>query len=159
MYNKANGVKEEMRSNQFSYGVNALTKSSIKFDRTKYRIRDCIYLNQDVHVSYLQMFQEMVYILKNSNEDKLLIIDSHDIYSGFCLENGGELIEINEHSEFSINPFAISKGKAITNESIASCIKLTISILQALLNRMLSKEEQEFIEKVIEEQFQIYLSL
>jgi type IV secretory pathway VirB4 component len=125
-------AKDLMQKNGMYYGLNAISKNMIMFNRKHLKNPNGFLLGTPGSGKSFAAKREMVNVLLNTDDD-IIIIDPEREYPGLGLSFKGELIKISAGSKNIINPLDMSKDYADDEDPIVLKSEFILSLCECLI--------------------------
>ncbi|WP_326910663.1 VirB4-like conjugal transfer ATPase, CD1110 family [Sedimentibacter sp. MB31-C6] len=138
------------------YGLNAISKSLIMFDRKTLKNQNGFILGTPGSGKSFSAKREMINVLLNTDDD-VLIIDPEREYSNLVKNFGGEIINISSNSRRYINPMDMSTN--YDEEPLSFKSDFIISLCEVILGGKngLSAKEKSIIDRCVRLTYQDYI--
>lgn len=141
------------------YGLNALSRNLIFFDRKTLKNPNGFLLGTPGSGKSFSAKREMVNVLLNT-DDEVLIIDPEREYAPLAKGLGGELIHISAGSKAHINPLDITMDYADSDDPLLLKSEFILSLCELLVGGKngLSAAEKTVIDRAVKLTYQSYFA-
>jgi len=148
--------QELLQPNGMYYGLNAISKSLIMFDRKTLKNQNGFILGTPGSGKSFSAKREMINVLLNTDDD-VLIIDPEREYANLVRNFGGEIINISSNSTGYINPMDMSAN--YDEEPLSFKSDFIISLCEVILGGKngLTGKEKSIIDRCVRLTYQEYM--
>lgn len=148
--------QELLQPNGMYYGLNAISKSLIMFDRKTLKNQNGFILGTPGSGKSFSAKREIVNVLLNTDDD-VLIIDPEREYSPLVKNFGGEIINISSNSLSHINPMDMSID--YSEEPLSLKSDFILSFCEVILGGKsgLSAKEKSILDRCVRLTYQDYM--
>lgn len=151
-------TQELIQPNGFYYGLNAVSRNMIMFNRTNLKNPNGFILGSPGSGKSFAAKREIINILLNTDDD-VIIIDPEREYTIMGQNLGGEIVDISAGSKNHINPLDMSKDYADDEHPIILKSEFMLSLCDLLIGgqRGLTAVEKAIIDRCLQLTYQEYL--
>ena len=150
--------QELMQSQGFYYGLNAVSRNLILFDRTKQKNCNGFILGTPGSGKSFSAKREMLNVLLNTNDD-VIVIDPEREYGPMAKMLGGSIVRIASGSKYHINPLDMDVDYADEDDPITLKSDFLLSVCEVVLGGRygLTPTQRSIIDRCCRLVYQEYL--
>lgn len=152
-------TQELFQTGGMYYGLNALSRNLIFFDRKTLKAPNGFLLGTPGSGKSFSAKREMVNVLLNT-DDEVLVIDPEREYAPLAHGLGGELIHISAGSKTHINPLDISMDYADSDDPLLLKSEFILSLCELLIGgkQGLGEKERSIIDRAVLRTYREYFT-
>jgi type IV secretory pathway VirB4 component len=140
--------QELFEKNGIYYGINAVSKNLICFDRTKLLNASGWIIGVPGSGKSFSAKEEIINVALATNDD-ILILDPQGEYSPLVRAFGGEVIEINATTQNHINALDMNKNYTDEGDPIQKKSEYFLSLVECLIGSNLTAKEKSIIDRTL----------
>lgn len=151
-------TQEMIQENGMYYGLNAVSKNMILFNRKSMKNANGFILGTPGSGKSFSAKREMINVLLNTDDD-VIIIDPEREYKNLAENFNGEIIDISASSKNYINPLDMSADYADDEEPIILKSEFILSLCESIIGGRygLSTNAKAIIDRCLRKTYQDYI--